>query len=326
MEPVLALAIVLSGVFAAVLITALFYVWTVRPRLAEPGSPRDVGAVDEWLHEELVGQRMAVEKLSTTLAEHTEKLSASAAGTVSGEAMADLHGTLSAQTDAVQKLNDLFVEQSGKLTEMDARLESQNQKLDRLESALGSRPNAPEAELTTMIQAQADKLVQVSARLDEWATTRAHSDEKLTENARLLAELDRELAAQAQTVRLLDTKVSEHTTMLLTAATERREQAGLLQRIFDQIGQMVPTLNKAAKTPVRPGQDRLTDINGIGPVYASKLYEAGIQTFRQLASVTPEEIDTLLNLPQWRKRSVDAPSWIEQAAHLASQREKVENS
>jgi predicted flap endonuclease-1-like 5' DNA nuclease len=173
--------------------------------------------------------------------------------------------------------------------------------------------------------AQADKLAEVSARLDEWAAAHARSDEKLTENARILAELDRELAAQAQIVRLLDTKVSEHTTMLVTAATERREQAGLLQRILSQIGQIVPALSKAASAPAHPGQERLTDIKGIGPVYASKLYEAGIQTFRQLAAMTPEELYTLLNLPQWRLRSVNAQDWIEQAEHLASQREKVEN-
>jgi predicted flap endonuclease-1-like 5' DNA nuclease len=334
MEPVQALAIVSLGAFVGVLITALIYAASVRPRLLEPESLSAVGALDERLHEELFEQRVAVEKLNSALAHHTEQLAVSAAGATSGEAFADLRGVLSSQTDAVKTLTGLLDEQASKLAGLDERLSRQDDQLDRLESRLDSRlivasPGADQEQLTGLIQAQADKLVQIGTRLDEWTAARARSgetlDEKLTEHARVLAELDRELAAQAQTVRLLDTKINEHTTMLVTAATERREQAGLLQRILDQIGQVVPALNKAAKSPSHPEQDRLTDINGIGPVYASRLYEAGIQTFRQLAAVTPEELYALLNLPQWRVRSVDAPSWIEQAEHLASQREKVEN-
>jgi predicted flap endonuclease-1-like 5' DNA nuclease len=333
MEPVQALAIVSLGAFVGILITALIYVVTVRPRLLEPESLSAVGALDERLHAELVEQRVAVEKLNSALAHHTEQLTASAAGAASGEAFADLRGVLSSQTDAVKTFTGLLDEQAAKLAGLDARLSRQDDKLDRLESKLDSRLIAPSSgadqeQLTALIQAQADKLVQIGARLDEWTAARTRSgetlDEKLTEHARVLAELDRELAAQAQIVRMLDTKVNEHTTMLVTAATERREQAGLLQRILDQIGRVVPAVSKAAKAPPPPGQDRLTDINGIGPVYASRLYEAGIQTFRQLAAVTPEELYTLLNLPRWRVRSVDAASWIEQAEHLASQREKVE--
>ena len=60
-------------------------------------------------------------------------------------------------------------------------------------------------------------------------------------------------------------------------------------------------------------------------MYASRLYEAGIQTFRQLAAMTPEEVYPLLKLPEWRLRSADVSDWIEQAEHFASQREKVEN-
>jgi predicted flap endonuclease-1-like 5' DNA nuclease len=55
------------------------------------------------------------------------------------------------------------------------------------------------------------------------------------------------------------------------------------------------------------------------------LYEAGVESFRQLATMTPDEILILLNLPEWRRRGVDPQSWIEQAHTLASQREKVES-
>jgi len=78
--------------------------------------------------------------------------------------------------------------------------------------------------------------------------------------------------------------------------------------------------------PLRPGQDRLTEIRGIGPVYAGRLYKAGIQTFAQLASMTPDELYRLLDEPKWRLRAIDAESWIRQAAARAAPNEKDERA
>ena len=329
MDPVQALAILSLGAFLTVLVTAIFYVFTVRPRLLEPVSLASLGMLDEGLRQDLAEQRTAVEELNAALSQHTEQLT-SAASTASVEAFADVQGMLRSQSDAVQSLTGLLNAQADRLAQFDERLDRQDKKLDRLDSKLDSRAAqavpAPGYEgLNSLIQAQADKLVTISAQLDEWVATGTRGNDKLAEHARILAELDRELVAQAEVVQRLDARVSEHTTMLVTAASERREQAGLLERALQQITQMVPLLNKLVAMPPRPGQDRLTDIKGIGPVYAGKLYEAGIQTFRQLAAMTPEEVYALINLPQWRMRSIDAQNWIEQAKHLASQREKVEN-
>jgi len=53
-------------------------------------------------------------------------------------------------------------------------------------------------------------------------------------------------------------------------------------------------------------------------------YEAGIFTYRQLASLSPEVLKMIIDEPEWRSRSIDAASWIEQAKLLTAQREKVE--
>ncbi len=325
MDPVQALAIVSLGAFVGVLITTIIYVKAVRPYLAEPEPAPLVSMSDAWMMDDLVEhQRADIEKLYMAMAHHTEQIKAA----MSSEALTDLRSVLNSQTGVVHTLSNLLSEQANQLSGLDDRLSRQDQKLDRLESKLDSRlnvlPASVDPALNTMIQAQSDRLAQIGTRLDEWAATRSSSDDSLSEHKRILAELDREIAAQAQTVRLLDTKIAEHTTMLLSAATDRREQAGMLQRILDQVTQVVPSLSKSAKAPPRVGEDRLTDIKGIGPVYASRLYEAGIQSFRQLAALTPEELDNLMNVPAWRKRSIDAQSWIEQAQHFASQREKVE--
>ncbi|MBE7552192.1 MAG: DUF4332 domain-containing protein [Anaerolineales bacterium] len=65
--------------------------------------------------------------------------------------------------------------------------------------------------------------------------------------------------------------------------------------------------------PVRP--DPLVDIEGIGPVYAQRLNEAGIFSFRQLAEQTPERLREIINPESWQK--IDAADWIAQAKAMA---------
>jgi len=200
---------------------------------------------------------------------------------------------------------------------LETRLDQIDQRLDSLV------PSTPPDHLGEMIQAETDKLVAISARLDEWAAASAQGSETLVEHARIMAELDRQLATQAQILQRLDARVSDHTTMLTTAASESQAQAGILDRLMKLIGDLFPLIGELVEKPPRPTQDRLTDIKGIGPVYAGRLYEAGIHTFRQLAAMTPDELDALIAAPKWR--AIDAESWIEQARLFASQRDKVES-
>jgi purine-binding chemotaxis protein CheW len=59
----------------------------------------------------------------------------------------------------------------------------------------------------------------------------------------------------------------------------------------------------------------LTQIKGVGPVYASKLATGGIHTFGSLAAVTAEEIVALLGLST--KGIPAVQDWIEQARRIA---------
>lgn len=78
--------------------------------------------------------------------------------------------------------------------------------------------------------------------------------------------------------------------------------------------------------PFRPGlgvqtdfmparKDRLEEIEGIGPVYAKRLNEAGLFSFWQLAEQTPERVREIINPEAWQK--IDAESWIAQARAMA---------
>ena len=62
-------------------------------------------------------------------------------------------------------------------------------------------------------------------------------------------------------------------------------------------------------------EDDLTRVDGIGPAYASKLKAGGISTFVALAQASPEELDNILQIPEWRQP--DYRHWIEQAKILS---------
>ncbi|GAB4469728.1 MAG: hypothetical protein OHK0037_28080 [Elainellaceae cyanobacterium] len=68
--------------------------------------------------------------------------------------------------------------------------------------------------------------------------------------------------------------------------------------------------------PAEVRRDPLLDINGIGPVYEQKLFEAGIYTFADLAAATPEQLQTILQPEAWQRFTPDA--WIAEASTLAA--------
>ena len=72
----------------------------------------------------------------------------------------------------------------------------------------------------------------------------------------------------------------------------------------------------AAKKAATEG-DKLTEINGIGPVIEQKLKEAGVTTFAQIADFSAEQIadiDEKLNF----KGRIDREEWVAQAKKLSS--------
>ena len=58
--------------------------------------------------------------------------------------------------------------------------------------------------------------------------------------------------------------------------------------------------------------EALEEINGIGPVFANRLNEAGIFTFAQLAGTPPDEIAGITGVTRW-----DPSEWIAEAEELA---------
>jgi predicted flap endonuclease-1-like 5' DNA nuclease len=79
----------------------------------------------------------------------------------------------------------------------------------------------------------------------------------------------------------------------------------LIQSVQEDVG-MVPEI---------PAEnDNLEAIIGIGPAYARKLNEAGIQTYAGLAKTSPDRITEIIGP---RARPSDVDSWIAQANGLS---------
>ncbi len=138
-----------------------------------------------------------------------------------------------------------------------------------------------------------------------------------TTNNRTLKAQRRAVARQLEISRVALRRI---TLLMQTQAPAQSESVSELMAQLDELAALVQSMTH--RPPARTQQDRLTDVRGIGPVFSGIMHEAGIHTFDQLAVLTPDEINTLLNLPAWRQ--VDTQNWIEQARHLSTQRRKLE--
>jgi predicted flap endonuclease-1-like 5' DNA nuclease len=65
--------------------------------------------------------------------------------------------------------------------------------------------------------------------------------------------------------------------------------------------------------------DDLTVIKGIGPVYQWKLRDAGVHTYKDLASSEPAQLRRMLDVKSWQQVNIE--SWIEQARDWAEKRD-----
>jgi predicted flap endonuclease-1-like 5' DNA nuclease len=96
--------------------------------------------------------------------------------------------------------------------------------------------------------------------------------------------------------------------------SEREEEVDHLRTELDRQESRFEQLRASFDHYASTHPDDLTVIGGVGRVYQWKLRDAGISTFAQLASTTPEYIEQALQIKGWQ--NVDPASWIEQARTL----------
>lgn len=353
MDPVLALAILSFGAFAGTVITALFYVGAIRPSLLaeerereaassalrslsadQAGGGESVEELRELLRQlldrlksEQTSPRQADDQLLTlireldrrlvmqsqqfdtltaqvnaefsvqdqTLKDIRDHLGISEGGIASFEAVVGLGVRLNALGEQVDTIADQLLAQDALLREMHAQV----------------TPTDASETLYNLVGRQAARLNEIAWHLQDF-------DQKLrggvpTEALPDLSSLNRELDEYGNTLKALNAQLKAQEMAL-------RQQ---LENISSMVNDIVPDVKAIRERKTRVMRPvRLTDIKGIGPVYANLLYEGGVQNYKQLAALTPEEVRNLIKVPSWRK--VDVEGWIEQAKLLASQHDKLE--
>ncbi len=73
-----------------------------------------------------------------------------------------------------------------------------------------------------------------------------------------------------------------------------------------------PVVEAAAEEEAPEAADKLTEINGIGPVIEGKLNGLGITTFKQIAELTAEDVERIDGELNFKGR-IDREEWISQA-------------
>ena len=97
-----------------------------------------------------------------------------------------------------------------------------------------------------------------------------------------------------------------------TASLTKRQHA--LRAKNEELRSKIDTL-KATKTVVVK-KDKLEDINGIGPVFAKRLNNAGIMTFEELIEVPADRLEKIVEAKTWQV--VEPEKWIGEARQFLS--------
>lgn len=115
------------------------------------------------------------------------------------------------------------------------------------------------------------------------------------------------------------TTADEGALRLLDELAEARARAEQAQAQLGDLGQV--SRPPAAPSGDEPGDgvddapDDLTAINGIGPVYAGRLQEAGIKTYAALAAQNAAYLRQVAQLKAWH--AADPEEWIAAARELS---------
>ena len=96
--------------------------------------------------------------------------------------------------------------------------------------------------------------------------------------------------------------------------------AGIVSMVFEQlngvnmpVAKVTVDIDDVAETAQTETIDDLTIITGIGPTFAKRLQAAGITTYQDLASASPDYVKEVAKLADWQANPAD---WIAAAQDL----------
>lgn len=124
--------------------------------------------------------------------------------------------------------------------------------------------------------------------------------------------------ADATTTHRLTPGEPSHTSaseLLSDFLRQRDEELREMRQQLTTTDVQIDTLRKEFEAYQRTHPDNLTVIKGVGPVYQWKLRDAGINTYKQLASADPGQVRRMLAVKKWQRVNIE--SWVEQARDWA---------
>jgi len=83
----------------------------------------------------------------------------------------------------------------------------------------------------------------------------------------------------------------------------------VVKAVYAGVAMADATVEEAHVIVARP--DELEEISGIGPATARRLNDAGVYTYKQLANLSPEQLQEISGTNRW-----DPNDWIKQANEL----------
>lgn len=119
-------------------------------------------------------------------------------------------------------------------------------------------------------------------------------------------------AEQNATIAALQQKLEEAAAVQheLTVVEEKLQTADAhIQKLQDTMEDVQTKMNYS-------GKSELQLIRGIGPTYARRLGEFGIQSFADLADCNPEQVASIIKKKNWQ--AADIQNWIDEAKALAA--------
>ncbi len=213
-----------------------------------------------------------------------------------------------------------------KIADLEDELEAKNRELSGLKQKLADAHESSNAGGSRKLAELDSELVTLRSQLN----TRENEISKLKRD---LQDLQRfyenedtvaiNLAAASDSTETIPSVVVSAPEPVLTTApsgsTGVAQQAMTLAQQLAGGSKPAASASTATAPPgfTRAGRDPLQSIEGIGPVYQAKLWEAGVHRFSDLAGLTAQQVVEIIQPKEWQH--IDADVWIEEAKRIAAE-------
>ncbi len=214
---------------------------------------------------------------------------------------------------------------NSRIADLEDELEAKNRELSGLKQKLADAHEASNA-------GGSRKLAELDAEL---VTLRSQLNTRENEISRLKRDLqdaqrfyDGEMPTPSSApAPIEEPESSDPEPATVSVATPVATPAPAATAVATQAMTLAQQLAGGAKPPAAPaagqsgfarvGRDPLQSIEGIGPVYQAKLWEAGVHRFSDLAALTPHQVIEIIQPKEWQH--IDAEVWIDEAKRISSE-------